>query len=205
MGNIDFTDIELNVQITESNPPLGSFEESVLIDFRTDEQGNDLEGGLVKTVLPIVEREADYNNVFGFYRIEDVSGTVRDPLTGKLITATAENRNEYVQAALRLSEEARSGFNTSSEDMETIQGFGTELTGGYLFAPFLIAKGQVGDFFDNNSDNDPAAYFSYTDINPDGITHVRKLGDNIFGFEDLLGGGDTDFNDVVFKVENSII
>ncbi|MGB3636154.1 MAG: DUF4114 domain-containing protein [Rivularia sp. (in: cyanobacteria)] len=205
LGNIDFTDIELTVQITETNPPLGSFQEDVLVDFRTDIQGNDLAGRLVKTVLPIVEREASYNNIFGLYRIEDVSGTVRDPLTGNLIAATAENRNEYVQAALRLSQEVGAGFNTSSQNMEKIQGFETELTGGFLFAPFLIADGQIGDFFDDSDDNDSPAYFSYMGINPDGITHIRKLGDNIFGFEDLLGGGDTDFNDVVFKMENSVV
>ena len=44
------------------------------------------------------------------------------------------------------------------------------------------------------------AYFPYLGANPDAVDHVRLLGDNVFGFEDLLGGGDADFNDVVLQV-----
>ncbi|MBD2357579.1 DUF4114 domain-containing protein [Tolypothrix sp. FACHB-123] len=210
LGNSDFNDIELNVKITNSQSPLGTFKGSEqqqhlgLVDLRSDLQGNNLQGRIVKTVLPIVNREAVYNNVFGFYRIENLSGSVRDPLTGQLIEAKAENRQAYVEAALRLIQASGSGFNTSSQDMQKVQGFETTLTGGYLYAPVLIANGQIQDFFDNNPSN-PAAYFSYLGVNPDGVGHIRKLGDNVFGFEDLLGGGDRDFNDVVFRIEHSLV
>jgi len=44
------------------------------------------------------------------------------------------------------------------------------------------------------------AYFAYQGINQDAVDHVRVLGNNTFGFEDLFGGGDNDFNDLVFQV-----
>lgn len=37
--------------------------------------------------------------------------------------------------------------------------------------------------------------------NPDRVDHIRLLGDNRFGFEDLFGGGDRDFNDIVVQVK----
>jgi hypothetical protein len=37
-------------------------------------------------------------------------------------------------------------------------------------------------------------YFENTLGNADKVDHIRLLGDNKFAFEDLLGGGDKDFN-----------
>jgi hypothetical protein len=73
-----------------------------------------------------------------------------------------------------------------------------------LLVPFLIADGTREQFLAENPNNQPGvgvlAYFPFLGANPDGVDHVRLLGDNVFGFEDLLGGGDADFNDVVLQV-----
>ena len=56
---------------------------------------------------------------------------------------------------------------------------------------FLIAGG-----------NNPAVdevFFSYGAANANGNDHVKQLGSNIFGFEDLAGLGDRDYNDVVVQ------
>ena len=63
----------------------------------------------------------------------------------------------------------------------------------------------------NNPDNsaaevfdDQVAYFSFIEANPDGVIHLKSLGSNTFGFEDLpgnLGVSDNDFNDAVFNVD----
>jgi hypothetical protein len=45
----------------------------------------------------------------------------------------------------------------------------------------------------------PHAYFNYVGANTDRVDHVKLLGDNKFGFEDLLGGGDRDYNDAVVQ------
>ena len=71
------------------------------------------------------------------------------------------------------------------------------LLGGYLYAPFIIANGDAdsleGDF--------SQVYFSFTQANSDKVEHVRSLGNNTLGFEDMLNGGDNDFNDVIIQAE----
>ena len=61
---------------------------------------------------------------------------------------------------------------------------------------FLIAKGYTGG----------SQWFSTTDsLNTDGIKHAVNFGNGgvytILGFEDILGGGDRDFNDAVIALE----
>ncbi|NET54167.1 MAG: DUF4114 domain-containing protein, partial [Merismopedia sp. SIO2A8] len=34
----------------------------------------------------------------------------------------------------------------------------------------------------------------------DSVDHIRLLADNTFGFEDKFGGGDQDYNDLIFQV-----
>lgn len=62
---------------------------------------------------------------------------------------------------------------------------------------FLIANGAIGgdEFFSTT-----------TSLNSDGIVHAVSLAENgsaylVIGFEDLRGGGDRDYNDLVFAVE----
>jgi hypothetical protein len=40
-------------------------------------------------------------------------------------------------------------------------------------------------------------FFGFAAANTDGISHFRVLGTNMFGLEDMLGGGDRDFDDNV--------
>ncbi|MCC5625586.1 DUF4114 domain-containing protein [Nostoc sp. CHAB 5715] len=67
-----------------------------------------------------------------------------------------------------------------------------------MFAPFLIVNGKPDAILDNNS-NAPAVYFPFVGANSNKHDHIRLLGDNIFGFEDLLAGGDGDFNDIIVQ------
>ena len=40
-------------------------------------------------------------------------------------------------------------------------------------------------------------FFSFAAANVDGCNHFKYLGPNKVGFEDLLGGGDQDHNDLI--------
>jgi hypothetical protein len=40
-------------------------------------------------------------------------------------------------------------------------------------------------------------FFAYGAANSDGISHFRSLGNNLFGLEDIAGGGDLDYDDLV--------
>ncbi|MCP5516919.1 MAG: DUF4114 domain-containing protein [Verrucomicrobiales bacterium] len=73
------------------------------------------------------------------------------------------------------------------------------LDGGTLLDFFLIADGANGG---------KNVYSTQTSVNPDGINHVvafsYALPDSpylIIGFEDLYGGGDQDYNDLLFAVD----
>jgi len=43
-------------------------------------------------------------------------------------------------------------------------------------------------------------WFAFDEANSDGRTHIKELAPNTYGVEDTLGGGDLDFNDLVFQV-----
>ena len=43
-------------------------------------------------------------------------------------------------------------------------------------------------------------YFGFEEANPDNFDHVESLAENKFGFEDLFGGGDADFDDITVTV-----
>lgn len=138
-----------------------------------------------------LDREALYDNTVGFYKIENAEGTITDPVTGNQFKpsdgqAYAELAIELRQPELELSVDSQSSI--------TIQ---DTLSGGYLYAPFLIADGDIdsleGDF--------NQVYFSFAQANSDKTEHIRSLGNNTFGFEDLPNGGDNDFDDMVVGIE----
>ncbi len=73
-----------------------------------------------------------------------------------------------------------------------------------------IEAGSALDFFviANGANGGKTTFSTQLSENPDGINHVvsfaYKMKDSpylILGFEDLLGGGDRDFNDVLFAVD----
>jgi Domain of unknown function (DUF4114) len=69
----------------------------------------------------------------------------------------------------------------------------------------LIAQGSLNDFVSKNPTNGGDgnavhAYFTYLGANPDKLDHFRLIGNNTFGAEDLYGGGDRDFNDLVVNI-----
>jgi len=43
-------------------------------------------------------------------------------------------------------------------------------------------------------------YFGFAAANRDSISHFRRFGDNVFGMEDQLGGGDLDYDDHIFAL-----
>jgi len=72
---------------------------------------------------------------------------------------------------------------------------------GSLFATFIIADANP----DNLNGDFSKVYTSYIAGNSDKVDHIRLLGDNIFGFEDLKGGGDNDFNDMIVGASFEVV
>lgn len=178
-----FNDFDLQLQVEQVNDviPLGV----------GTQQANDLEvidlsavGGNRTTTFNLF-REATFNNTVGLYRIDDASGAVNGVLPGAA---------GYAQEAIS---NRVSGINLAVGDGATASASGS-LTGGALYAPFIVVDSSIEAYLSGSGGE---AYFSYASANADGVDHVILLGNNTFGFEDLVGGGDRDFNDLIFQVD----
>jgi uncharacterized protein YkwD len=121
-----------------------------------------------------VQSDAAYKNTVGFY-------TVDDALTGRVGNLLPTDAG-YAQAAI--SRAVASINSVSGTAVVNSQ----NLNGGTILAPYIIANGA-------------ATYFAYIGANSDKVDHIKLLGDNRFGFEDLAGGGDRDYNDVILGVK----
>lgn len=166
---------------------------------------------------PAIASDAAFDNFVGFYEVTDTAGGI--DIDGDGTADLNPNDNGYAAAAVqqRLNDfviRTGSGNNNTSDDSFNP----VLLAGGKFYAPFIIANlGDITpeDFLTNNPNNDAAqqssdqvAYFSFIEANPDGISHLKSLGSNTFGFEDLpgnLGVSDNDFNDAVFQIDITLL
>jgi len=130
----------------------------------------------------LIAREASYDSTIGFYKLERSDGAVRDSLTNSLVLPGDVG---YAAAALR-STNLFSGFGSlatsnrtnKSADLEAFKDAG-------LLAPFARVA------------NTGETYFSFAAANSDGLSHFRVLGSGVLGLEDIKGGGDRDFDDLI--------
>jgi hypothetical protein len=189
-GSDNFSDLTLKINLGDFESPLGSG----LQNQAAESQLIDLTGLKTPTVNVAIDvlREADFDNVVGFFSIENAQGSVRDPITGDLINPGDAG---YTQAALAnrvdLSLTGQNGQTTS---------YTAEIATGQVLSTFLVVGGTIEALQDSDTGNDPAVYFNHIAANSDGKDHVRAMGQNILGYEDLAGGGDMDFDDVVVSL-----
>lgn len=108
---------------------------------------------------------------------------MRDPISGALLRPGDRG---YGDAALAAAVRGAplDDLRTAQQQVSVRQG--SVLEGG-LLAPYAQVAGD-------------GTYFGFAAANPDRIEHMLRLGANVFGFEDLRGGGDRDFNDLVISL-----
>ncbi|MBP0022256.1 MAG: VCBS repeat-containing protein [Cyanobacteria bacterium SBLK] len=137
-----------------------------------------------------VTREANYTNEVYFYRIDDENGTIDGLAPGQTGYAEAAIRNRIDNPGLQVSDQGTNVQNGSFD-------------GGFLYAPVIVVNGTVNDFLNLNPNNfvgsEVQAYFVFGEANSDRADHIRLLGNNAFGFEDLPNLGDNDYNDIVVE------
>lgn len=154
------------------------------------------------TINATLHREAAFNNTVGFYLIDAAdNGVVIDPLTGQAATnSDSSNRLGHLQAALdhTLITASAPANNQTSAINETFNIANLDADTQLVLVPYLIANGNAG----NLSAGYRNMYSSFIGTNADGTDHVRLLSNNAFGFEDLAGGGDNDFDDIIVQVSN---
>jgi len=201
-GTNDFKDIILKVLATDDAFTLGTSQQGKsqggeLIDLRFT-SGLSADTKSVKADF-IVNREAAFNNFVGFYNVADVNGGI--DTNGDGIADITTGQSGYIQAAIR---NRVSGIDLTVNNQGTASFTGV-FNPNSIFAPFIIVNGTPDLLLDNNTANDPAVYFPFLGSNSDGVDHIRMLGSNVFGFEDLPNGGDRDFNDIIVKVSLTAI
>jgi Cadherin-like domain/Domain of unknown function (DUF4114)/RTX calcium-binding nonapeptide repeat (4 copies) len=177
-GDKDFDDLVIQIQNNTGSIPLG-----------VGQQGTREIFDLVAVTTPVkatfeIKRDAGYEDHIGFYKIEDIQGTIKVGTT-LLKPGDAGYRQAAVQGRI-------AGIDLVGINGQTAAGSGT-FQGGALYAPLLISNASVANADFSN------VYTAYNLGNADKADHIRLLGDNTFGFEDLAGGGDRDFNDVIVK------
>lgn len=125
-------------------------------------------------------READLDSVTGFYRSLDAEGTV---LAADGVTRLRPGDIGYANAALNSNNIVGQLSKLKVGDDQTSSRSFSGVSGGSFLAPFAAVNSNT--------------FFAFGAANKDGISHFRSLGNNLFGLEDQLGGGDHDFDDLV--------
>ena len=172
--------------IIEAAPTLEGTVFGTTLDKTIDLTGLDHQGHNISFT---VNREAAYDNLIGFYRVNE-QGQVLDS-QGNVVSGNPNQDSNYAQLAIN----NRLDMLLSTGNQQTAV-FNEQLMGGVRYAPILIANGGSA-----SSPNFSNTYFAYSGANSDGVNHVRRMADNIFGIEDIRGGGDNDFNDVIVSVK----
>ncbi len=138
-------------------------------------------------------RSAGYRNEVGVFRVEDAEGRVAGLLPSD---------PGYAEAAVRAARLVFGGRTPSGATQQLL------FSGGDRLGFVLIQNGTMASFLDRNPRNavggGPLAFFSLATANPDRFDHLRIShlpdGTVLYAWEDETGGGDRDFNDVVFRV-----
>ncbi|MEC4817930.1 MAG: DUF4114 domain-containing protein [Scytonema sp. PMC 1069.18] len=133
---------------------------------------------------------AGYKNTFGIFPTSE-DGSVAGVKPGEPNYAETAVRNRVKLA------------NYNEESLQ--QTFTSELLGGSNYEVFLIANGTPEQFLQEDPKNEttvtPKAYFRTTEANPDKKPHIKALSEDTFGFEDMYGGGDQDFDDITVQMK----
>ena len=178
-------DLDNKIDISDE---IKSQDGAIIFSFDDYLQGNKVSA----EIFSYFNEESQLSNNLGFYQILDSQGTIQDPITGqklkpgdfgyrykawelsKFFSTSSSNTNQDALA------------NRVSEDHTQMGSFSFQLTAQNnraLLAP--IVQTSQGNLFT-----------SFADANADGFNHFVSRGDMAFGFEDLFGLGDKDFNDL---------
>jgi len=142
-----------------------------------------------------VSRSARYNNEIGVYAVSDDAGTVNGLKPGDSGYARAVQQGGSVLF--------KSGTGAGQQTS-------LNFSGGQRLGFFIVQNGSLSAWRgngDNRIGRGTIAFFSFDQANPDKFDHVRSTAlsstSKQFAFEDLLQGGDRDFNDAVIRVSRT--
>lgn len=150
--------------------------------------------GGVEVNFDFIFREAIYNNELGYFLVDDRYATIQGLKPGD---------GGYMQAALNRAKIIfPSGSNAGSPDTKI------QFNGGDILTFFMVQNSTLSQLKNNNPANvlnkSPLAFFTINILNPDGVDHFVSSQNTVknytqFGFEDITGGGDKDYDDVAYN------
>ena len=141
------------------------------------------------TVDFTISREADFDNEVYFYAVDDITGKIGDVEVGS---------DNYLQTALNnivnVDNQAFKTFDDANNEKGSLI-----LNAGSFVVPLIIVDNTL-----DNLSGEAEVYLPYSGANgSDSFDHIRfNSTNNSFEFEDLPGGGDGDFNDIVIKIDS---
>ena len=174
--------LRLSLELSGTDPGLNAFlarqqNEAPLLDF------SGLGGQGVAGQLEVT-KEAAYQSTMGFYRVLDNQGTVldtrKDSVTGHTLKPGEFGYLEAATSSVNVVT-SLSGIQATSINQLTVFEAGRIAPYAVVYDPH---RGRL-------------TYSGFAAANPDLTQHFQILGDCLFGFEDLFGGGDRDYDDKV--------
>lgn len=149
-------------------------DDGAAIDFST-------QAGANSQVRFAVYREAAFDSTAGLYVVDDLTGAVT--VDGNTFQVGDDGYGAAaLQRTIDVSLEAENGgVSTFTATVDNL-----------LYGTFISVE--------NSNQGSTETYFSYLGANG-GNDHVKLLGNNALGFEDLPGLGDADYNDLVVTFE----
>ncbi|MBE9193820.1 FG-GAP repeat protein [Synechocystis sp. LEGE 06083] len=154
------------------------------------------------TVEASISRAGAYDNAIALYQVDSLTGGL--DVNGDRQIDLKPGEIGYLQAALNRAQNPLTGVSLTAPDSF----FGTtkqtiNLLGNNMYGMVIIPNATIAEVLNQNPGNDPnlgpVALFSFNEANPGGISQMSRLGSNLFGFEDIVGGGDQDYNDVILQ------
>ncbi|MES2205595.1 MAG: tandem-95 repeat protein [Pseudomonadota bacterium] len=152
--------------------------------------------GSKTTISFTLSRNAAYSDEVGFFKVDDATGRIGNLMPGDV---------GYAQAALAASRTITIFAGNEKSGTKTFV-----LDAGQFYASYLIQNDTLERWRSKNpisaaAANAPVAFFSTVKTNVDKIDHLRTttLSDGTLkmAWEDLMGGGDQDFNDVLITAK----
>lgn len=132
--------------------------------------------------------EAANSAVVGLYMTDVVTGAIVDPLSGDLVNIDETNIGTAIDD-LSLFWQPVPSATVSDFSIKTSHHALIDYA-NIIWTPVIKTSGSGGS----------ETFFTVNDFNRDGLEHAIIIGNQVLGFEDILGGGDHDFDDVILML-----
>jgi hypothetical protein len=138
--------------------------------------------------------QSAFQSEYGYFKVDNANGAIGGLLPGAAGYFAAAMARRQIVFARGSAVQASTTINAN---------------GGEFLVMYLVQNNTSANLMTSNPTNartgSTVAFFSLTGANPDTFAHVSSADDAlasqaIYGWEDLTGGGDRDYNDVVISL-----